>query len=224
MAAALSGVSAFAQGFFTFTSGGGLIWDASSGVSSVKDNAVDWAVLINLGTAGNAAVNGINPLGGTQNGVGANPTNNFAGFSGNPWTAILGDTAYSFATNSNVGQLIQGTTTAAGGMGGLTTLISNQPVLGTSSAGGTINVVIVAWLASGGSTPWAAAAANAAVGWSKPFAYVYQSSSTAPTAWGTQVGGSGGTYPFGISPVPEPASFALAGLGAAAMLIFRRRK
>ena len=33
-----------------------------------------------------------------------------------------------------------------------------------------------------------------------------------------------GLQPFTTSTVPEPSTFALAGLGAAAMLIFRRRK
>ncbi len=34
----------------------------------------------------------------------------------------------------------------------------------------------------------------------------------------------GGLQPFSVVPVPEPASFALLGLGAASMMIFRRRK
>jgi hypothetical protein len=33
-----------------------------------------------------------------------------------------------------------------------------------------------------------------------------------------------GMAPFGIGFLPEPSTFALAGLGAAALLIFRRRK
>lgn len=41
---------------------------------------------------------------------------------------------------------------------------------------------------------------------------------------GSVFGGTGITAPFNLVPVPEPTSMALAGLGAAAMLIFRRRK
>jgi len=40
----------------------------------------------------------------------------------------------------------------------------------------------------------------------------------------TMPGGPGGLQSFNIYTVPEPATMALAGLGAAAMLIFRRRK
>jgi hypothetical protein len=48
-----------------------------------------------------------------------------------------------------------------------------------------------------------------------------------PTPQGTIFGGGAGQilgFNLGLAPVPEPSSFALAGLGAAALLIFRRRK
>jgi hypothetical protein len=44
---------------------------------------------------------------------------------------------------------------------------------------------------------------------------------TTATAGGTPVGGF---TIFGTTPIPEPTTFALAGLGAAALVIFRRRK
>jgi len=58
-----------------------------------------------------------------------------------------------------------------------------------------------------------------------------------PQMWSASGNWPAGTFPMsgpgiaagsegaiGVSPVPEPATFALAGLGAAALLIFRRRK
>jgi hypothetical protein len=36
--------------------------------------------------------------------------------------------------------------------------------------------------------------------------------------------GLAGISPIGVAPVPEPTTFALLGLGAAGLLIFRRRK
>jgi hypothetical protein len=42
-----------------------------------------------------------------------------------------------------------------------------------------------------------------------------------PSAFGVAVGQIGG---FTVNPVPEPSSMALAGLGAASLLLFRRRK
>jgi len=72
------------------------------------------------------------------------------------------------------------------------------------------------------------------IGFSQEFTLTLGSSVTYPPAstsgtWaiGTQdmsVVGPGQKGAIGISAVPEPASFALAGLGAAGLMIFRRRK
>jgi hypothetical protein len=78
------------------------------------------------------------------------------------------------------------------------------------------------------------AAGNKYIGWSQEFTFTLGSSVTYPfmytaTSWsqGSQdlsAYGAGNKGAIGVSAVPEPATFALAGLGAAAMLIFRRRK
>lgn len=47
---------------------------------------------------------------------------------------------------------------------------------------------------------------------------LYQTTTTAFSSWSSTAG------PIYVATVPEPATFALAGLGAAALMIFRRRK
>jgi len=58
------------------------------------------------------------------------------------------------------------------------------------------------------------------LGTSTPFLYQIPTSASSPPPEFFMVNFSG----FNIVPIPEPSTFALAGLGAAALLIFRRRK
>jgi hypothetical protein len=89
--------------------------------------------------------------------------------------------------------------------------------------GGTALVQMVAW--QGNYTTWADAFAawqagtpDVLIGASNPLTLTLPSGPTSPTL--TYLTGLNG---FSIVPVPEPTTFALAGLGAAALLIFRRR-
>jgi len=107
---------------------------------------------------------------------------------------------------------------AAGFITGTTATLAN--VAGDSTAGATM--VVRAWDNMGGTvTSWAMATADGSIlqGESQLF------NITAP------IGGVLNTPPnlagltsFNIHQIPEPSTFALAGLGAAALLIFRRRK
>jgi len=85
-----------------------------------------------------------------------------------------------------------------------------------TAAGQVVKMYVVGWASADGV---GGLGSSIAVGWSNPFLMTLGSSGTPgpnlPTA---------GMTAFGVSPVPEPSTFALAGLGAAAMLIFRRRK
>jgi len=212
----LAGASAFGQGFFTFTSGPTYIWNDFTGPNPYRANTVgpvDTAFLLNYTGTGTALAGA------------STPTNGYpAKLPQTTWANIINDPNYGFATNASGGTLIIGSTTAAGGMTGAAANVTDVGVLGTSANGGVINAYAIAWDATY-ANPYLAAAANAAVGWSPVVAYAYQSSSVNPTAWGTQYAAAGG-YAFGVMAinVPEPATFALTGLGAAAMLIFRRRK
>lgn len=116
---------------------------------------------------------------------------------------------------------------------------TNQATAGRFTGGG--NVAITGW------TPGQVKSFEVA-GWSSTLGTTFNSTwlTTMPAGFGLSTiasgspggfnSGTGGTDPnlniFGLSavssgfliPVPEPSTFALAGLGAAAMLIFRRRK
>jgi len=83
----------------------------------------------------------------------------------------------------------------------------------------------IAWNTVGGLylNPTAAAAAGVAVGWSQEFTYTTGLGSTLPT---TLAAGNVGYYGVGgvVSAVPEPSTMALAALGGASLLLFRRRQ
>jgi PEP-CTERM motif len=79
-------------------------------------------------------------------------------------------------------------------------------------------VAVVAWNSS-------AASFNAAVtGGAKAGVYTFVSVFFAPPGAPSNLGDSWGSTDLVMTAVPEPGTFALASLGAAALLIFRRRK
>lgn len=85
---------------------------------------------------------------------------------------------------------------------------------------GSVEVQVRAWTAASGGS-WALASAN-------PDGFIGTSSVvTVPLAVGTEQPislANFGLNSFQMVAVPEPSTFALAGLGAAALLVFRRRK
>jgi len=197
--------SSFAQGYVVFAStkaSGVYIAPAGSLANSNYTVGFLW---------GSAAA--ANPLVGTS----GNPTTSSANGS---WTAILTDPNYQLARNATgntlVSALVNNSGLAQGGWnynGG-----SSFPLLG-SVAGSNIKVYAIAWQ-SIYATPQDAQAAGGSVGWGNLLTYT-----TAPDSGSAaSTFAASGQNPFGVSPVPEPATFALAGLGAAAMLIARRRK
>jgi hypothetical protein len=90
---------------------------------------------------------------------------------------------------------------------------------GVSPAGGTVSIALVAWTGAGTSFP---SSGNAGV-----ITFVNPTSdyTATPTPTPKNLTGWGSLgKDLIMTPVPEPATFALAGLGAAALMIFRRRK
>jgi len=85
-------------------------------------------------------------------------------------------------------------------------------------AGDTVELQVRVWDIAFGST-YEAAGANGTQGKSAIFLYTIPTGNPAPSAF-SMANFTG----FTINAVPEPASFAMVGLGAAALLIFRRRK
>jgi len=105
--------------------------------------------------------------------------------------------------------------TPAAGAGFFNGAVVPNPV-GTLMPAGTYTFMVQAWYNGGQYASYNAAFGVANVGTSAFFDLAAVASPTAPN--NTPVGA------FTVGIVPEPSTFALAGLGAAALLLFRRRK
>jgi len=111
----------------------------------------------------------------------------------------------------------------AGGVPGKT--ISIPASLSGNDGGLPVQLEVVAW--AGDYTTFSAAAAAGAM-----LAWAGDAKSGGLLSWNQPTGTAqtAGVIPNGVfnglvlAPIPEPSTFALAGLGAAALLIFRRRK
>ena len=96
----------------------------------------------------------------------------------------------------------------------------------TVAPGGTAFIEIEVWNTTAGATFAAAQTSGQGNAWAvsnggTPFTVVTGGAGSPPSSPAVL---TGLTAPFNLNAVPEPSTFALAGLGAAAMLIFRRRK
>jgi hypothetical protein len=94
------------------------------------------------------------------------------------------------------------------------------PVVGTTG-GDAFEFVVIGWdNLTGATTLEEGMADNVALGWSNEFEYT-----TGSTAGDTVLFfNESGINQFGVAPVPEPATLALAGLGGLSILLVRRRK
>jgi hypothetical protein len=91
-------------------------------------------------------------------------------------------------------------------------------------AGDVIRAVVAGWTGGFASFDQAYASGTAFVGLSGLFTVDTGDPTTTPAGTPGALTGTGGYTGQVLVQVPEPTSFALAGLGAAALLIFRRRK
>jgi len=216
------GVSAFGQGQVIFGSAAGYVWNINA--TRAAAGTVDTAFLFSTSSSATPLLlqAGIYNLG--------TPTNNGAvklsdTQATTAWSDILTDPNFQLATNTSGSTTVIGTTTATGGVsynGGGSFLAANTP-----AAGGNIYVYVISWDATY-TTPWAAQSANASVGWSKLITYnvaagpVPGPSGTATSFTSQTTGWQFGT--LGVVATPEPSTMALAALGGASLLLFRRRK
>lgn len=202
-AAAISSLPAFGQGYFLFTGPVRGVWDNFSGATARPSTNDRVAFLWGSGTPSVGAI------------MTSVPTNSTAAFSYDAaWTAILGDANFHLALNNTDGSLaaVNSAGNGAWSYAGAGTF----PVTGT--AAGAFQVYVIGWNAAY-ADPAAAQAAHSPVGWSAPFTYNATGQLGTPLSFAQS-----GFTSFGVGIVPEPTTFALAGLGMAAMLIFRRRK
>jgi len=137
------------------------------------------------------------------------------------WSLITGDSTFASVNGAGgTGTVANGITTGNGGFAATTFAAANL------TAGVTYKFYEVAWYAGAGGTDTTIALASAAgdyVGWSQVFNYTTTASTVPPpTAMSSALVGNfvvGGT----IAPAPEPGTMALAALGGASLLLFRRR-
>jgi hypothetical protein len=209
------GATAFAQGNAIFGSVAGYVWNTNS-TRSVA-GAVDTAFLF-------STVNLAPTVAGVMT---STPTNTAATQltfvqATTAWSDILSDPNFHLATNYTTSAEVIGTTTGAGGVaynaGSAFTLLN-------SPSGGTIYVYVIGWDATY-ANPYSAAAANANVGWSSVFSYnTVVGPNPGPAGTATSMTSQATGWQFGVvSVVPEPSTMALAALGGASLLLFRRRK
>jgi hypothetical protein len=200
-------MGSFAQGNFTFVSTPSAVWDGfTTPGTSVKAGAtLDVAVLWSANT--NAVPTNF------RNGLPV-PTNSVS----SDWTGILTDPNFQLGRDTVAGNPVI-VKTAGGGGPGAGQYNGGIQYLNGSSVGQQILLYVIAWQKSLGADPATAMSNGAAVGFSSPIFYTLGSTGS---PGGTL--GLAGISSFGSAPVPEPTTFALLGLGAAGLLIFRRRK
>ena len=212
---ALSGLSSMAQGFVAFQTPTRGTWDlfTAANLGTPKLGATENIAFL-WAASGTPLIASIQSSTVTNN-LAANTqaTTSIAA----DWTAILSDPNFHLAVDG-ITSLTPILATAASGAASYNSAGSFP--IASSTAGATISMYVIGWDKQY-ATPAAAAAANSAVGWSSVFSYATGASSIATVS----TFAASGFVPFGVVPtVPEPATFALAGLGMAAMLVSRRRK
>jgi len=228
---AVSGFTAFGQGFMSLTTGTKDIWDefttpGSGVIAADMDVAILWAAsgtadqLTSVGTAGNMGLR----QGPASNQVATNGVTSVG--SANPFSTIatmISSGGWAWATNvttgtTGVGAIAVGATTSAG-IAAYTGGVSGTPQfqVGGTTSGQVIEFVAIAWNASASSFSSASD-----LGWSNASTYTtgaFQSDVNGDTALSAS-----GENQFGVAAVPEPTTLALAGLGGLSMLFLRRRK
>ena len=206
-----AGMTAFGQGYFNFSTGGGFVYDdfTTPGTDVKAPGTVTVTFLW-------AATGTADPLGagiattGTTSANGG--SNTISGMLTSGWSV-----AQVTGTGVEADNTVHASGPSTGGIGYGTFQVNN------SAAGGTYEIVVVGWAASSGAN--LAAGLSGPLGWSSAFTYASSASSLQPA--GQFSAAPSDMAAFGVAPagpVPEPTSLALAGLGGLSMLFLRRRK
>jgi hypothetical protein len=206
------GLSAFGQGYVLFSSAGGYVYDEfTTPGSDVKSSGTSEVTFLwNTVGASDPLGPGV-PTTGTAN-SGASGYADIESMLSGGWQVAVN------AAGSNEADVVTSTGAIAGGGFNYNTGTAFQ--LAGTTGGNTYQFVVVAWNAAAGSTLEAAMGDATAFGWSSALDYATGAATTSSTS----AFSSSGLSKFGVAPVPEPATLALAGLGGLATLMLRRRK
>ena len=205
----VTAASSFAQGYITLNSSTKYIFDNFTTPGTAVKNAN-----INVGfiwLAGSSQVYSALGSSGTTAQVGiSSPWSSLTTLSGGwNWGSLNGTTVFTAPTIGTAGP-------AQGSIAG-----GSQAAVFQGSTSEAITVYLVAW-SSAYSSPSAASTAGSAIGWSAPINYTTGSSGIPGVT--LAVAGMSNFYVDTIAPTPEPGTMALAALGGASLLLFRRRK
>ena len=204
-------LSGFSQGYLNFATSKSYVWDSftTPGTSVVAPGNVNVAFLFSASGTVPWATSG-------------EPTNSTSLISNLSWANVLALTGsgWSWGTNQGNSTLAVIADTGSGVTKGNINYNSSASfqVLGLPTSGN-VNVLVVGW-SSTYSTYQAAATAGSVLGVSSVFSYAVGASSSSPVSTFS----NSGMTAFGVVPVPEPSTLALAALGGASLLLFRRRK
>jgi len=218
-AIAMAGISSFAQGNILFSGPSKGVWDNfSSSTPHLTGEGIYVALMFGTGTPTIASISGTGLLTAGNGGeyTSTNSINLNTSFSAaTAWNDILNQSGWALVTGTNNVDPAQ---MAVSSSNGAFTYNAGSAWQSQNLTGGTVyNMYIIGW-SSAYATPQLAAAANAAVGWSSYFSYTPAVGISTPPTF------SGLATPFGVVATPEPSTMALAAIGGASLLLFRRRK
>jgi len=208
---AATGMTAFGQGYVLFATSKNNVYDGFStpGTGVVAPGDVTATFLW-------APTGTTDPLG-----AGASSTGSTS--AAGAWASIesMLSSGWSVAVNAGTSNEVDKADNNGGVQAGAISYNSSVSfALQGTTGGSSYEFVVIGWDNLTGAGTLEQAEDPQAVGWSSAFTYA-----TGATSGSTISNFSvSGETPFGISPVPEPASLALAGLGGLSMLFLRRRK
>lgn len=212
-AVTLAGTSAFGQGYFQFQTGKSQAYD---GFTTPGASAAGATVTVAFLWAASGSTVSL-PL--TSTPITGNSLTVESYTDAQAWTAILGS-GFTPAVNANGSTAAVQLTAANGSVsynGGTSFGVQGTA---TSASATPYALYLVGW-GGGYSTLAAAAAAHAPVGWSSVFTYTAGANASSSIANFAAASPNFGVF-FPV--VPEPTTLALAALGGASLLLFRRKK